>query len=295
MADLITSTEAKTFLQIEHSDDDALIAALITGCSEALQDLIGRTFAEGTLTEYLDGGGDALILSRPPVSHIIEIHDVFGIEEVINGDFDGDADDWSLGTGWQYSGGIAFHIGASGELTQAVAATEMIGKTFLLRYSVTLTSGTLTPDLSGASGAAVTTSGEYEDKLETLGTGDGLLTFTTAGTLSINWVSLTDLTNGLIKAKDCELDPTTGLLRRIRGSRMWPEGARRYRVKCIGGQSAPERVKLAVKQWVAFLYENRTPGLAEESEGDRGVKFALSKGIPDAVMRLVGIEREVGF
>lgn len=77
MADLITLTDAKTYLSIAHSDDDALLVQLITAASAAAEKYAGRNFAPVTaVIDKLDGGVTNLMLSTAPVRAITSIIDL---------------------------------------------------------------------------------------------------------------------------------------------------------------------------------------------------------------------------
>ncbi len=76
MGDLITLADAKTYLQIGFTDDDALLAILITGFSGAVIDDCYRSI-DGVIsaTDILDGGYRELVLKRRPVVSITSITD----------------------------------------------------------------------------------------------------------------------------------------------------------------------------------------------------------------------------
>lgn len=50
----ITSAEAKAYLRVDYSDDDALIATLISAARQRAEDITGRAFISQTLAAWLD-------------------------------------------------------------------------------------------------------------------------------------------------------------------------------------------------------------------------------------------------
>lgn len=53
MADLVTLDEAKMFIRIEHSDDDAMIAMMITAASDAVTDVATAWDGEGDVPDRI--------------------------------------------------------------------------------------------------------------------------------------------------------------------------------------------------------------------------------------------------
>ena len=101
-----------------------------------------------------DGVGDFDFTRNSSATRIaptgfIEEVGAFGSELVTNGNFDNNSD-WSLGSGWSISGGLAVGTSASGNLQQNIGAVA--GKKYKLTFNVTAyTSGSLSVDLGGAS------------------------------------------------------------------------------------------------------------------------------------------------
>lgn len=77
MADLISTSDAKTFLGIATTDTskDALLTDLVAYVSAAIRKYCARDFSSATATEDFDGGVDALILSNLPVTSIVTFED----------------------------------------------------------------------------------------------------------------------------------------------------------------------------------------------------------------------------
>lgn len=94
---LITTTVAKSYLGVEHTDDDTLIGELVGYVVGAAEKFTGRTFTqdgETGRTEYHDGGVKHLIVKKPPIASIEGIYDSFNDDDEVDSDsynFDPDA------------------------------------------------------------------------------------------------------------------------------------------------------------------------------------------------------------
>ena len=53
MADLVTLEEAKVFIRVDHSDDDAMIAMMIAAASDAVADIATGWDGEGTVPDRM--------------------------------------------------------------------------------------------------------------------------------------------------------------------------------------------------------------------------------------------------
>jgi hypothetical protein len=91
---------------------------------------------------------------------------VIGADTVVNGTFAADSD-WTKGTGWSIGSGVATKIvGTASLLSQS--ATLIVGRSYLITYTITRTAGTLTGQLTGGttvSGTARDAAGTYTDML----------------------------------------------------------------------------------------------------------------------------------
>jgi len=108
-----------------------------------------------------------------------------GAELVTNGGFDSDTD-WTKGTGWTISGGVASrpNIGSGTSLTQAVALTA--NSLYLLTYTLTQTSGNFNTAFQGGSsvfGPNRTTGGTYTEVLRAV-SGSNTLAFQAGSTFA---------------------------------------------------------------------------------------------------------------
>jgi hypothetical protein len=322
MADLITIAQLKTYLQINHTDDDTLLEALITDVSALIEAYCQRSMSEEDVVAYFDGGGRAIVLARVPVKYINSIADLAGrIESLKNPNFDGNADDWTLGTNWAYAGGKVTHTaGVGATFTAAITQSGILatsGKAYLVRYTVTgltaLSIATITASIGNVSGQATTADGMIDEIIWcTGGTDEFKLTPSADFDGSIQNVSLIELTGYFKNVDAYELDAAAGLLRprpaadddfwyndqpsiQDKQVLLWPDGIRRYRIDYRGGEaSVPVDVAFACKLWCAAIYQQRDAGVKEETEGDRGTK--REAGMPSEVKRILSRYRtDVGF
>jgi hypothetical protein len=82
-----------------------------------------------------------------------------GDELVTNGTFDTDSD-WTLGTGWSISGGVATAVSSSVNINQNISNQQ--GKILLIEFDVIMTGGTyLRAEIGSTFGANITSSGRY--------------------------------------------------------------------------------------------------------------------------------------
>jgi len=88
---------------------------------------------------------------------------------VTNGTFTGDTG-WTKGTGWAITTVATKTAGVASDLEQdisVVAATK-----YFLKYTITRTGGSLTPQIGGVNGTARSESGTYTDEITATGTGN---------------------------------------------------------------------------------------------------------------------------
>lgn len=66
---IVTTAEAKAFLDVEHADDDTLIADLVAGCQAAIEQAMGgRKIEQAAFTETFDGGSTIFFLRNRPIA-----------------------------------------------------------------------------------------------------------------------------------------------------------------------------------------------------------------------------------
>jgi hypothetical protein len=87
------------------------------------------------------------------------------LEYSTNGTFVGDTG-WTKGSGWTIAAGVATATGAiSTALEQSAGITIIQGKTYLVKYTVTRSAGSITPSLGGTAGTARSASGTYSEEI----------------------------------------------------------------------------------------------------------------------------------
>lgn len=65
MADLVTLSEAKLYLRVDHNDDDTTIALLVSAASDAVRDVATDWDGEGTVPDRIK----LAVLSRVAVTY----------------------------------------------------------------------------------------------------------------------------------------------------------------------------------------------------------------------------------
>lgn len=156
---------------------------------------------------YLDfDGGDLLMTSSNTNDYLNPaLMATPGSELILNGDFS-TTSDWTLGTGWSITGGVASFTSAAvaASITQPVTLTA--GKVYAITFTATRSAGTLTPRFTGGtnvSGTAITSSGTFTQYLISQ-TGNTTLDFLAsisfAGTIDNVSVRETSYYNGQIFA-----------------------------------------------------------------------------------------------
>lgn len=115
---------------------------------------------------------------------------------VSNGTFDAAATSvWTANSGWTIGAGVATGATASTDLEQTIATELTEGSSYVLTFTTTVTSGSVTPKVGGTSGTARSSSGTYTETI-VAGTTD-LLEFTGSSFIgTIDNVSLATSTSG---------------------------------------------------------------------------------------------------
>ena len=72
-AQAVTTAEAKSHLRVDTSDDDTLIASLITAATTWCEDYENRAYITQTITANLDKFSSEIILPRPPLQSVTTI------------------------------------------------------------------------------------------------------------------------------------------------------------------------------------------------------------------------------
>jgi hypothetical protein len=115
-----------------------------------------------------------------------------GPELVKNGGFDADTN-WGKGAGWSISGGVAVCAAATGDLTQSSVAASPVGKSYRVTMTVSLTSGSLSPQI-GSSVVFIAASGTFSFVLRPTGADSTLYIPANNFTGSIDNISVRELT-----------------------------------------------------------------------------------------------------
>jgi len=75
----LTVTESKAYLGVTGTSSDSIIDTLITASTNVVENYTGRSFTDSdqTFVEYIDGGGNNLTVTNPPITKISAIEDTF--------------------------------------------------------------------------------------------------------------------------------------------------------------------------------------------------------------------------
>lgn len=113
-----------------------------------------------------------------------------GSEQVANGNFTGNADNWTLGTGFTYNSNAVNKDGdGTAALEQDVSAVD--GEIYLLTYTISnYTVGSVTPQVGNANGTARSANGTYSDSIHSIGTGNLQFVPTNTARFTIDTVSV---------------------------------------------------------------------------------------------------------
>lgn len=76
MSDLITQSQLKSYVGVEHSDSDARIGNLVSFIEGWIKDKTNRSFITSNTVERLHGGGHALVVNNFPIVTINTIKDL---------------------------------------------------------------------------------------------------------------------------------------------------------------------------------------------------------------------------
>jgi len=139
-------------------------------------DAVGTTF---TLTDDLGNDEKSLMVFSE-------------LERSTNGTFASDTS-WTKGAGWTIAAGVATATGAiSTSLEQSAGVSLIHGKSYLVKYTVTRSAGTITPSLGGTAGTARSASGDYSEII--IAGSSQLISFATSGfTGTLDSVSVRDV------------------------------------------------------------------------------------------------------
>ena len=111
------------------------------------------------------------------------VHGEIVADQILNGDFTTNLNDWTAGAGWTWIAGVADKaVGVGNTLEQAVS-TFVTGKSYRLTVDITMTAGiNIVIEAGGVTLGTVVVSGSYEYNF--IATSAGALTFTPDGTFA---------------------------------------------------------------------------------------------------------------
>lgn len=310
MADLITAAEFKTFKQIEVTDDDTLIADLVTKVSADIEAWTQRSWTQAERTEYLDGDGRALRVKFPPIAHVRSVIDTLSRRlAVTNPYFDGNTTGWTLGANWAlYQNMIKHTAGSTAATVQSLTHTQ--GQVYCAQLMVVgRTAGDVTLAIGNNSGTARSTNESF-DELIYIDDADGTqqITITPSSDFdgSVDRVLVELVTP---EAQDSyRFDSGSGLIGRIPsrtsdfwygaagecGELLWGSGWQRWRVQYLGGfTEVPEAVKLLACKMVAVLYDQDNPAVVSQQEGDAATQYG--DGVARDIRRMRDRFSELSF
>lgn len=104
---VITLTEAKTFLQVASTGDDALIALLVQGAEDWVAAQCGLVIGERMRVDDLDGGGRLLVLHGRPALAALSVIDRSDDSTVDPDDYQLRRDSLLLADGERWPDGVA--------------------------------------------------------------------------------------------------------------------------------------------------------------------------------------------
>jgi len=110
MSDLVTLAEVKTYLGIDHSDDDDLFEGLIDYFTQGIETYLNRSFTQSSFTEYHDGGARDLIVKNRPIDSITSIIDTDDDSTLSSDNYDFDPE---AGTIWLSEENTLFIYGST--------------------------------------------------------------------------------------------------------------------------------------------------------------------------------------
>ena len=128
---------------------------------------------------------------------------VLGDEKLTNGTFTGNADNWTLGTGWNYvSNKVRKNEDGTGTLSQPLAnmvTPIVVGEYYTLSYVIsTYAVGTVTPTIAGVTLDTVGASGTHKQTFQALNTNDLTFTPTNDARFYIDTISLQKISGRII-------------------------------------------------------------------------------------------------
>lgn len=161
--DLYTSSDA-----LVRSTDNVTSFTATGTAADAYQETFSGDGADTTFTTSESLGDDEKLIM------------VFAEREyTTNGTFASDTG-WTKGTGWTIGSGVATATGAISTALEQTAGLSLVqGLAYEVRYTVTRSAGTVTPNVGGTAGTGRTASGTYSEII--IGGSSQTISFTTSG------------------------------------------------------------------------------------------------------------------
>jgi len=154
------STGSVTYVVSAGATDFRLVAVGTTTAtvSVTIKALPGNHLRAGTWASPSDAARASYVIQTDPA-----LYNVSGQPELVtNGGFDSDTA-WTKGAGWTITGGQAVATAVAGGQNLTNASTLTVGAYYVCTYTVTVTSGAVSPRFGNASGTARNTSGTYTE------------------------------------------------------------------------------------------------------------------------------------
>jgi hypothetical protein len=285
--DLISLARAEQSMQnYTPGSNDAVVSALITACSDAIEKYCRRRFVSSSYDELYNGNGDRrLLLRQYPIQHVKSVrYRPVTVIKIINNNtlLNQQARVWVTSTGlqcWRMASGVAttetlLTWASYPTLTSLAAAVNALGNGWSAQI---VGDATTTGDYGLWPSADLYVPGSYGDTLEGSGTLESQGSLTARGQ------------NAELKMHTYELagfqwDPRGWLLRAIPYTDpellhpedlIWPVGINNFRVQYTAGYTTiPEAVQEACAEWVNELYQ-----LASRDPAAKNIKLQGSGAV----------------
>ena len=185
---------------------------MLFGFSDETKAFISRVKADGGIVEAAQCIDKKLVDFYSTITlnfrKRVRLDGVYSAELSTNGDFDGNADGWSLGSGWSYNNGKISKVSNSPSfISQAI--TFDAGKTYKVSYTTSnVLSGSVFSSLRGGgsnvNGSFFDSNGTYTDVLESTGNGAFAITASEDFYGSIDDISIKEIEHGgIIESPQC--------------------------------------------------------------------------------------------
>ena len=136
-------------------------------------------------------------------ANTLSVGSTLGSEKMTNGTFTGNANGWSVGSGWAYSSNTVVHssngTAVLSQTSGSMVSTVIIGETYSLSYTISGWSvGTVTPTIGGVTLTARSADGTYNEKFVAVSTTALVFTPSNTARFTIDTVTLKKVTGGVV-------------------------------------------------------------------------------------------------